>query len=203
MGIDVEREQRARLAALKRLEELEAVYGDVLPAAALRHGFFFEGAWVSLTAQQGIWRPRNPVRLELPISIRTAASDPYGDEMTDAGLSYAYRWRGLTEEQAQRHADNVGLREAMAAEVPLVYFHEVGSREYQALWPAWIVGDDPAAMRFRVAVGDHDVGELATVLALPESGELRYATRVAKVRLHQRHFAHLVVAGPTHGGALS
>ena len=51
MGIDVEREQQARVVAFERLEEPEAVHGDVLPAAALRQGFFFEGHWLPLTTQ--------------------------------------------------------------------------------------------------------------------------------------------------------
>lgn len=193
--MDVDREHRARLTAFARLEELEAVYGDAIPARALRQGFFFEGHWVPLSAQQGIWRPRNPVRLEVPISIRTAASDPYGDAATEGGFwSYAYRSRGLTEAQAQGHADNEGLRIARELQLPLVYLHEIAGHEYQAFWPAWVVADDPEHLRFTVAIGDHEAAASGDELLSPRDVvELRYATRQAKVRLHQRHFRHVVI----------
>ena len=190
--VDVEREQRARLAAFRRLEQLESIFGEALPARALRDGFFFEERWIPFTARQGIHRPRTPVPLELPISIRTSQDDPYADQLGDAGLSYAYRSRGLTADQARRHSDNRGLRAAMKLRLPVVYFHAVSRSEYQ-WFPAWIVGDDEAAMRFQVAIDVRPSLGDDSVISAPDEAELRYGVRQARVRLHQVHFRTLVM----------
>ena len=189
--MDLDREQRARLAAFRRLGELEAAFGEAIPARALRQGFSFEGGWVPLTGTPGIWQPS---QLEAPVSIRTAAHDPYADELGPDGLSYAYiAPKNMTPERARDHAHNRGLREVMQHQLPLAYFHAVSRAEYQAFWPTWIVGDDRASMRFEVAIADHEVLEAHELVTLPEAGQLRYANRLAKVRLHQRHFRHQVL----------
>lgn len=189
--MNVDREQRARLAAFRRLEELEAAFGETIPARALRQGFVFEEGWIPLTGTPGIWQPS---QLEAPVSIRTAAHDPYRDELGPDGLSYAYiHPKNMDPGRAKDHAHNRGLREVMGTQLPLAYFHAVAKGEYQAFWPAWIVGDDRDAMRFEVAIAEHGVGAERDLLVMPEAGELRYANRLAKVRLHQRHFRHRVL----------
>ncbi len=52
------------------------------------------------------------------------------------------------------HPDNLGLREAMALQLPLIYLHGIVPGKYLALWPVYIVGDNPAELTFRIAVDD-------------------------------------------------
>ena len=78
-----------RLSAFQRLEELQRIYGDSIPNTALREGFVFAGEQVLFRAQQGIFKPR---RMRLPLSIRTSADNPYGDELgSDGFLQYRYQ----------------------------------------------------------------------------------------------------------------
>jgi hypothetical protein len=38
----------------------------------------------------------------------------------------------------------------MLRKVPLIYFHGVVPRRYQAEWPVYVVGDNPKALTFTV-----------------------------------------------------
>ena len=72
---------------------------------------------------------------------------PYDDGMTPDGL-LLYRYRGTD----ASHRENAGLRQAMAEQIPLVHFQGITKGQYLASWPVYIVGDDPAALAFTVAV---------------------------------------------------
>jgi len=63
-----------------------------------------------------------------------------------------YRYRGLD----RMHRDNVGLRLAMERRVPLIYFYGVVPGRYVPVWPAYIVGDDPASLTFTVEIGEKE-----------------------------------------------
>jgi putative restriction endonuclease len=112
-------------------------------------------------------------------------------------LRYAYRG---TDPQ---HADNAGLRRAIGLRVPLIYFHGVLPGKYLAAWPVFMVGDDPKALRFTVALDDasHMRDDLAKVVdglsvADSETGaDARrvYITATFKARLHQRAFRERVL----------
>jgi len=151
-----------RLAAFAWLADQVGLFGDVLPWAVLAKGFEYEGERVPLLSQQGIFKPRV---LRLPISMRTASSDPYHDETgTDGVLRYAYRGTDPW------HRDNVGLRTAMQERLPLVYFFGIAEAKYVAAWPVFIVGDDPATRRFTVALDDAShVGSGLSVTAADRS----------------------------------
>jgi putative restriction endonuclease len=81
--------------------------------------------------------------MELPLTLRTTFSGPYDDNFGPDGL-LRYRYRGTD----PGHRDNRGLREAMRREVPLIYFHAIDRGKYLAIWPVFIVGDDPTALTF-------------------------------------------------------
>jgi putative restriction endonuclease len=182
-----------RLAALDWLSREVDRRGDVLPWALLAWGFDFKGERIPLVSQQGIFKPRS---LDLPLSIRTSASGPYDDSFGPDGL-LRYRYRGTD----PNHPDNAGLRRAMRREVPLVYFHAVVAGRYLAVWPVFIVGDDPAALTFRVAVDDEGLLQRHRLAAeeglfLHEddtTSRREYITALVRRRLHQRSFRERVL----------
>jgi putative restriction endonuclease len=178
---------RVRLAAFEFLAERTRLHGDVLPARVLMHEFTFEGERIPLKGQQGIFKP---AKLDLPLSITTAAVEagrerPYDDAFAPGGDAILYRYRGTD----PRHHENVGLRLAMERRRPLIYLHGVVPGEYAAAWPVYVVGDDPASLRFRVSVDDASyVGP--QVLEVSEGAEARraYITVSTRRRLHQDAF---------------
>jgi putative restriction endonuclease len=180
---------RVRLASFKWLEEQTSVHGDVLPWSLLIKGLEIDDERVPLVSMQGIFKPR--VIPEIPLSIRTSIDGPYHDEVGyDELLRYAYRGTD------PKHRDNVGLREAMRLQVPLVYFYGLVEGRYLAIWPVYIVADDPKSLMFTVAV-DQAVRPMAMVSenVADANADLRrrYATRETRQRLHQSSFRERVL----------
>lgn len=199
MGRETDAEMRdllIRTAAFAFLDSLIARHGDVLARVDLLRGFEFDGVRVPLVSpQQGIFKPAALPRL--PLSLLTTPRKPgerrpYDDELSDDGF-LSYRYRGTD----PSHGDNVRVREARRACVPLVYFHGVEPGRYVPAYPVFVVGDDPVALTFTVQVDDQ-------ALALPSASDYheadsvaeprrRYLTRVAVTRLHQAGFRHRVL----------
>lgn len=175
------REGEIRMAAFKWLEE-QTMFEDILSWTTLQQGFSYQGQRITLVGPQGIWKPR--AFKTMPISITTSPNSPYSDGLTDDGLLH-YKYRGTD----PLHPDNVGLRQAMVEQVPLIYFHGIGVNKYLAAWPVFIIGDNPTNLTFTVAVDDkqHALVDRAT---LGEVDEYRrqYITASFRVRLHQRAF---------------
>jgi putative restriction endonuclease len=183
---------RIRAAAFQWLAEQVARHGDVLPRTLLEEGFQFEGVRVPLLSPQGIFKPR--VLNDGPLSITTAPGGPYDDAFgTDGLLRYRYRGADI------QHRDNVGLREAMARRLPLVYFHGVVPNKYVAAWPVFVVADHPEDLSVSVAVDDTQHMGMpssdAPIAANAERDDLRrrYITAAVQVRLHQRSFRERVL----------
>lgn len=177
-----------RRQAFDHLAELSDRYGEVLPYHELTKGFEFEGIRVPLLGPQGIFKPRI---LDIPLSITTAPNGPYDDSFSSDGL-LQYRYRGTD----PRHRDNVGLREAMNRRVPLIYLHGVVKGKYVPAWPVYIVGDDPRALTFTVAVDDRAAVSFSDVDSVQQPvAEIRrrYVTAAVRVRLHQRTFRERVL----------
>jgi len=193
MGTLSEHDASVRLEAFAWLERNVAVHGDVLPRPLLAQGFVFQGKRVPLVGPQGIFKPA--VLDNMPLSITTAPDGPYDDGLaTDGLLRYRYR-RG-----DPQHPDNVGLRRSMQLRVPLVYFLGVARGRYLAVWPAFVVGDDPGCECFTVAVDDSSRAAAAVREAGASAGEVHeaegrraYVTGIIRVRLHQRAFRERVL----------
>lgn len=159
------------------------MYGDALPWDVLRKGFLFEGTTVPLVSPQGIFKPR--ILPEMPLTIRTASSQPYDDGIDYEGLlTYKYRDTGPD------HRDNLGLRLAMLRRVPLVYLCGSVPGEYAAVWPAYVVADDTAARAFRVEIdaADQQRGIAADGASIGGEDRRRYVTTQTLQRLHQVAF---------------
>jgi len=183
---------RVRLAAFGFLDQQVRLHGsEVLPRDLLLAGFDYEGRRVPLLAPQGIFKP---AILDIPLSITTVPpSDrkvaPYDDHIDEGGL-IRYRYRGTD----AAHRDNAGLRAAMTAHLPLIYFHGVVPGRYMASWPVYIVGDDLNSLTFTVAVDDRQLMQVETYAAGADAdARRRYVTRLTTQRLHQEAFRQRVL----------
>lgn len=178
-----------RIAAFNWLDSQVQIYGEVLPRAIIQKGFEHKGARVPLVGPQGIFIPAATGKI--PLSITTSPDSKYSDRIEGEEL-LVYSYRGTD----PMHRENVGLREAMRERIPLVYFHGIKKGAYLAVWPMFIVGDDPKALEFSVAADDRAFlgrwkeavlyGEYAPEPASPE--QRKYVMRSVRTRVHQKTF---------------
>ncbi len=186
-------EEQIRLAAFNWLKEQVDLYGDILSRPILEKGFLYNGERVTLIGPQGIWKPR--VFDKVPISITTVYGGPYDDSLSDDG-SFTYRYRGTD----PFHKDNVGLREAMKKQIPLIYFFGIVPSKYLVVWPVYIVSDNPNTLSFTVVADDMASIQKyllsnATDSASEDSQNAvrKYITSTVKNRLHQKSFRERVL----------
>lgn len=186
-------DQEIRLATFDWLSGQVEIHGDVLPWALLALGFEHRGERVRLLSQQGIFKPKV---MTLPLSIRTTFKGPYEDRFGADGL-LEYRYQGTDPE----YRDNRWLREVMRQNLPLVYFHAIAKGRYVAVWPVFLVGDQPRALTFKVAVDDAKLsmdllkGDEAAgnIEEYDSRSRRRYVTGLVRRRLHQRTFREKVL----------
>lgn len=183
------REAALRAAAMEWLavrtsDGLEPISSDDLKE------FVFDGERVPLLdAQRGI---RKPSSFSAALSIRTVyrpegAARPYEDAEGLDGF-VRYKWRGDDRDQAENRA----LRAAMHQRVPLVWFFGVGSALYQAIFPVFLVGEEPDEQQFVVAFGE-DLASLRPTESPLEEHLKRYVLRETRQRLHQPVFRATVM----------
>ena len=172
-------------------------HGDVLPRTILEQGFQYHGERITVIGPKGIWKPKQFE--SIPLSITTTYDGPYDDSFNADGL-LRYRYRGTD----PSHPDNTGLRQAMQHQVPLIYFHAVVKGKYLAVWPVYIVGDNPDDLTFTVAADDSHLMNMQTISAGGASlvsdtspqdlARREYITASIRQRLHQRGFRERVLA---------
>jgi len=184
-------EEQVRLTAFQWLADQVDLHGDILPRALLAQGFELEGIRIPLVAPQGIFKPR--VLKDIPLSITTTVHGPYDDQLGGDNM-ILYRYRGTD----PWHRDNVGLRKAMVERTPLIYLHAVSPGKYMAVWPVFIVADNPESLTFTVAVDDYSYAEKflkneGTTYIAEDSGRRQYITATVKHRVHQRSFRERVL----------
>lgn len=179
-----------RLAAFHFLEQQVRLHGgDVLPRSFLAQGFSLDGTRVPLMGPQGIFKP---AVMDLPLSITTVPPvegqlRPYEDEVRADGIIYRYRGSD------RNHRDNVGLREAMARQLPLVYLHGVVPSQYLASWPCYVVADDPRALAFTVQVDEPAVLAGGELVVRDTDARRSYQLHTTLRRLHQARFRERVL----------
>ena len=186
-------EEKIRLAAFQWLKEQVALHGDIIPRTLLEQGFYYNGQRITLIGPQGIWKPK--VFEKIPLSITTVYNSPFDDSISGDG-SFTYRYRGTD----PFHRDNVGLREAMKRQIPLIYFFGVVPSKYHAVWPVYIVNDNPNTLSFTVVADDmasiHNyLFENKTELISEDTQNAlrKYITSTVKNRLHQKAFRERVL----------
>ena len=184
-------ETAIRMHAFKWLRDREKWNDGIFLGQELNEGFQYQGRRITLKGQTGIWFPAG---FTTPISITTSDKGPYDlDDIGDDGL-LVYAYRGAD----ANHRDNRGLREALRTRTPLIYFKEVHSHRYQAIWPVMILSDHPEALHVRAAV-DPAYSELRPGLSFEDTQQSpldlrRYAWSQTRHRLHQSAFRELVVS---------
>ena len=88
----------------------------------------------------------------------------------------------------------------MQRQVPLIYLHGVIPGRYMPSWPVYVVGDNPQALSFTIAIDDHKMAAAESyAVSEPEDAIRRsYVTRLCKQRMHpaglQRAVRHLPAA---------
>ncbi len=178
---------QVRSKAFEWLAEQVEIYDYSLPWSLLLKGFDFKGQRVPLVFPQGIFKP---AVLDLPISITSVYKGPYKDRFDEESSVLYYKYQGTN----PNHRDNVGLREALYNELPLIYFHGLMPGKYYPVWPVYIVYDDRANLTFYVEFSD--VRELVVekgIVAENREYKRSYITSTVQVRLHQRGFRERVL----------
>ena len=183
-------DQRVRYAAFDWLSEQIDIHGDVLKREILAQGFLFKGQQIRLMGPQGIFKPRI---MELPLTITSIINSRYEDQVFSEGFLH-YKYRGTN----PNHRDNAGLRELMRRNIPLIYFHQIVRSKYMAVWPVYIVYDNPEELTFRVAVDDATIFSTKTYSdvqnTVSDIARRKYITTTIRQRMHQRSFRERVLA---------
>ena len=151
--------------------------------------FRFDGQMFRLMDKtRGIRKPRElSSALSISTTYRPAGKQrPYEDAIGPDGL-LRYKWSGTDPE----HMDNRGLRAAMGAKVPLIWFYGVGPSRYQPIFPVFIVGEE--ADRHQVVVATEGAVELRDFASPIEENLRRYIFAETKRRLHQPVFRATVM----------
>ena len=86
----------------------------------------------------------------------------------------------------------------MKQQTPLIYFYGIVPGKYLAIWPVYIVQDNPQSLSFTVAADDldtleHTVKQNNGVEEYLEYARRRYITAAVKSRLHQKSFRERVL----------
>jgi len=175
-----------RTAAFAWLRQHMAQRDETVSRPTLERGFEYERTRVRLVGPQGIFKPAQ-IRY-FPLSITTTTSGPYADSFDADGNYLQYSYRGTD----PQHHENRRLRDAMTSRIPLIYFFSTVPGWYLAVFPVFIVGDDPDRLRFTVAADDLVNLDYERDDA-DDSIRRIYVTRQVRQRLHQRSFRDRVL----------
>ena len=185
MALDEHLSLLVRESAMKWLDQRPSANVDF----SWLSNFEYDGQRIPLMdRQRGI---RKPAILDEALSIRTVFTDPratppYDDAIGPDGLQ-RYKYRGDNPE----HPENVALRRARERQLPLIWFVGVAPGAYEPIYPIWVVGEEPRALQFALAL---DSGQrLVQPGADLDEDTRRYVERVTKARLHQRIFRSQVI----------
>ena len=121
--------------------------------------------------------------MEFPLSITTTSENPYDDgKMEDGYLIYKYRGININ------HRDNVGLRECMKRNLPLIYLHSIITSKYVPFWPVYIVGDDPSSLSFKVGLDDFESVNREKGRIYESDARRIYLTSTIRVQIASKRF---------------
>lgn len=171
--------------------------GRPLDSDDLAAGFQFRGERIPfVNPQRGIFKPRVMSHL---LSIRTVfprtgARVWYDDqrrvhEQIHGGeelINYAFMGSD------PNAADNRWLKEAMEAQVPVIYFLGIAPSRYTAIYPTFIADWSSRDLTAKIGFG-MPLAAPARITAIPPPPERRYALRLVSQRLHQATFREAVL----------
>ena len=196
-----EHDHELRLAAFDRARDLSLRYTDLVPLAALKQGFIFEGRRISFGSfYSGIFRPKElhgPAALALVTAPSGSGKPaPYEDTYDDESGRFTYRFRDARSPTvralAQAEQDNRALIEAHERSVPVIYFRGIAPSQYAAITPVFITSIDVASRTALLEVG-LPLADTTPVGLVSNEDTRRYATREAAFRLHQHRFRRAVL----------
>lgn len=175
-----------RAAAFDWLRQHTQLDSDTLSRDLLARGFPYQTSYVKLVGPQGIFKP---AQIEyFPLSITTTTKGPYSDSFDPSGDYLLYSYRGTDPD----FHENRRLRDAMRERIPLIYFYSTVPGQYMAIFPVFIVGDDPGLLTFTVAADD----PLQLRYERDDTDDRvrrQYVTRQVRQRMHQRSFRDRVL----------
>lgn len=178
-----------RAALFAQMALLRGRFGDRIPRSAIDNGVVIDGDRIPIwNRYQGIHKPAVLGRNGAALTIQTSADSPYEDSHDPQSAHFIYKYRGSD----ASHPDNAALRTAMLERKPLLYLVAVDPGFYDAIWPVYIVGDEPLKQQV-VMVADQ--ASSASESAATDSAIYRreYYTRAVMTRLHQVHFRRRVL----------
>lgn len=182
-------EDEVRAAAFAHVQRLRDRYGGRIPRAELSAGVTVRGERVPIwNFQKGIFKPAAFGPGGAALSVQTSAKSPYADAHDPDAGHFIYKYRGTD----PSHADNVALRNAMVRQRPLLYLVAVDPGFYDAIFPVYVSGDDPARLQFTL-MADQVIAPAVADDAVVASVRRGYVTRAVMQRLHQQQFRRLVL----------
>lgn len=199
MSLAIEIDAEVRKAALAELRRIAEPTNGVLSRQQMEAGFVFGSERISFAHERvGIWRPKILSGSGAALSLTTAAVRPgvvrRYDDQVGGDEWFSYRYQG----EDPNHWHNRSVRKAMELGVPLIYFYGLTPGYYEAVFPVYIVKDEPEALTFRLAADAVGLGEPSLMVGGGTSPLKEYATRQVKVRLHQHRFRELVLGAYGH-----
>jgi putative restriction endonuclease len=134
---------------------------------------------------------RKPVGWTSALSITTSVAKsggvrPYEDAIGADGL-HRYKLR----RDVHGRSENEALRTAMQRQVPLMWFYGEAPAQFQAIFPVFLVREEPELDQFVVAPTQEAPGVLSETPI--EGGLRRYLVAETRRRLHQPLFAGQVM----------
>ena len=184
-----------RHAAVNELER--RAVGRSLDADDLAAGFLFQGERIPfVNPQRGIFKPR-VMRFLLSIRTvypRTGARVWYDDQRRVHQQIHSgeelidYAFMGSDPDAA----DNRWLKEAMEAQVPVIYFLGIAPGRYTAIYPTFIADWSASKLGAKIGFGTPLISTAGAVTN-PSAPERRYALRLVSQRLHQATFREAVL----------
>ncbi len=188
-------ESELRNAVFAWLDQLRARTGGEVTAESLKR-FTFNGHSVPLLhpAGRGIYSPSTLGDDRAALTLLTAAEmagkpRPYDDGEADDTDYFLYKFQ----KDGAEAFDNRLVRRAMQQNLRLVYFRGVAKGVYEAFYPIAVTHEDTANETFHLSI-DTDAGLTPFTPAPADTvAARRYATRAAKVRLHQAVFRQRVL----------
>ena len=178
-----------RAVVFAEAQRLRARYSDRIPCDELGKGVQLHGKRVPIwNFQKGIFKPAVLGRDGAALNIQTSAESPYDDVHDPDAGHFIYKYQG----GVANHADNRALRNAMLWQRPLLYLVAVDPGFYEAVFPTYVIGDDPAHLQFALAADQLNAlaSDQSSALALARR---EYVTRAVMQRMHQKHFRRVVL----------
>jgi putative restriction endonuclease len=185
---DLSLDDELRAVVFAYVQRLRSRHGGRIPLAELSVGVQFRGERVPIwNHQRGIHKPAALGKNGAALSVQTSVESPYEDEHDSEAGHFIYKYQGTD----PNHSDNRALRSAMEWQRPILYLVGVDPGVYDAIFPIYVVADNPADLQFTMVADQPAVSLDASSMMVEARRE--YVTRAVMQRLHQQQFRRVVL----------